>query len=257
MTCRIFVGCAPNHEDAESQAVLEWSVRKHSSMPVEINWMKLSNNPKSAFFVWDTRHWATPFSGFRWAVPSLCSYHGKAIYMDSDFIVLDDIAKLWNQEFQKDKIIIAKGGSEWRICCSMWDCRAAEPYIAHYETLRASPDSHHNMTKFLRGSDLVQSFEGDWNNLDARAGERLCDISALHYTNMASQPQLEYAIPRLAANGQRHWYDAPTKPHPREDVRSLFAELLQEAGVNGYPVSRYTTGPTFGEVDKQQFRVRF
>ena len=64
---RVFVGCAPNHEDAESQAVLEHSIRKHASLPVDITWMKLSRDPVSPFSGWNTELWPTPFSGFRWA----------------------------------------------------------------------------------------------------------------------------------------------------------------------------------------------
>lgn len=38
----VFVGCAANGEDAESQAVLEYTLRKHSSLPVDIVWMRQS-----------------------------------------------------------------------------------------------------------------------------------------------------------------------------------------------------------------------
>ena len=45
--------------------------------------------------------WATPFSVFRWAIPHVCNFEGKAIYMDVDMIARDDIAKLWNQQIPK------------------------------------------------------------------------------------------------------------------------------------------------------------
>src|SRR5882762_6242859 len=115
-TARIFVGCAANNEDLESQVVLEYSLRKHASIPVEITWMQLSRNPASPFYSdpekglgWRTKQWATPFSGFRWALSVLCEFEGRAIYMDSDFIVMSDIAALWYQEFSPGKIVIAKG----------------------------------------------------------------------------------------------------------------------------------------------------
>ena len=44
---KLFVGCAPNGEDAESQMVLEYTARKHSSLPIDIVWMKHSNDPNS------------------------------------------------------------------------------------------------------------------------------------------------------------------------------------------------------------------
>ena len=116
---KLFVGVSSNGEDAESQAVLEYSVRKNSSMPVEIVWMKQTNDESSPLYGWATYTWATPFSGYRWAVPELCGFKGKAIYCDSDFIWLDDIAKLWNQEFEPGKVVMAKAGDNaWRYCCA-------------------------------------------------------------------------------------------------------------------------------------------
>ena len=41
---KLFVGTAPNGEDAESQMVLEYTAKKHSSMPIDIVWMKHSND---------------------------------------------------------------------------------------------------------------------------------------------------------------------------------------------------------------------
>jgi hypothetical protein len=91
---RLFVGCAANHEDLESQAVLEWSIRKHASEPVEITWMRLSRDPASPWSGWATERWATPFSGFRWAIPEVCGFEGRAIYCDSDVIFMADVAEL-------------------------------------------------------------------------------------------------------------------------------------------------------------------
>jgi hypothetical protein len=247
-TIRVFVGCAANHEDLESQAVLEYSIRKSCSLPCVIKWMYLSNNPDSSFYGWRTENWATPFSGFRWAVPQLCNYVGKAIYMDSDFIVLSDLAELWNQTFELGKVVMAKGGMNWRLCCSLWNCARAQQYIPDITVLRNDPDSHRRMhTLFGAKSKLVQPFQGDWNNLDGRDGKPLTEMKALHYTAMQSQPQLEYALPRLQAEGYRHWYDGVTSVHPRNDVRRLFASLLVEATANGYGIERYATQPRLGK----------
>jgi hypothetical protein len=55
---RIFVGCSANHDDLESQAVLEYTLRKHASQPLKITWMMQSHDPDSWFYVgkggWDT-----------------------------------------------------------------------------------------------------------------------------------------------------------------------------------------------------------
>lgn len=256
---RVFVGCAANGEDLESQAVLEWSIRKNTSLPVEITWMSLSSNPESPFFCdpdgsgpcgsgWRTEMWATPFSGFRWAVPHLAGWTGRAIYCDSDFIFMASVRELWQQPIPAGRVVLAKGGQDWRLCCSLWDCLAAVQHVPSIDALRDDPESHSKMTrKFGRGSPLVAPFAGDWNNLDLRDGKAVGDpsVKAIHYTDMATQPQLAYAVPRLRAQGRTHWYDGRTGPHPRQDLQALFDRLLREATENGYGVERYA-GQTLG-----------
>ena len=254
---RIFIGCAPNHDDAESQAVLEWSIRKHASRPVEIMWMMLSNDPDSPFHGWDSTSWATPFSGLRWAVPELCNFEGKAIYMDSDFIVLSDIAELWDQGFPPGKVVLAKGKGNWRLCMSLWDCAAARKHMMPIDRLKHKSNSHQMMSgRFSGSSGIVQPFEGDWNNLDARQGEKIETIKALHYTRMSSQPQLQYARPRLQKAGMTHWFDGKIMAHPRGEVIWLFDSYLKEAEKNGYSPDMYTRHEPYGPVMKQRFGGR-
>src|SRR5690349_3684211 len=111
---RLFIGCSGNNEDLESQAVLEWSIRKNTKRETDITWMQLSRDPASPFYSdgphgWQTKFWTTPFSGFRWAIPELCCWEGQAIYSDSDVIFFADIGELWDQPFRDGKCVIAKG----------------------------------------------------------------------------------------------------------------------------------------------------
>jgi hypothetical protein len=255
---RVFVGCAANHEDAESQAVLEWSLRKHSSMDIEIVWMMLSKNPDSFWFSdgkqgWQTRTWATPFSCFRWAVPAYCGFEGRAIYMDSDVIVQADIADLWNQKLEKGKGVLAKGGGSWRFCVSLWDCEKMKPEMLPINILRSDPISHRVMMDRMRFSSSVQQFEGAWNCLDGETFINLFDpdLKAIHYTVMSQQPHLRYAIPRLEAQGRKHWFNGQVRTHWRSDLIELFDNLLEEAEREGFGVDRYTGSPLFGEYVKQ------
>lgn len=247
---RVFVGCAPNHEDAESQAVLEWSIRKHASQPVDITWMKLSRDLESPFYSdpqagrgWNTRNWATPFSGFRWALPELCRHEGRAIYCDSDFIFMADIAELWHQLMNEYQVLAKSQG--WRFCLSLWNCESVYP-----EFDRSDPEQHKKMSAvpFTRGA-----FDGNWNCLDGENYKSLADpaIKAIHYTAMANQPHLRYAIPRLAREGRKHWFNGHIEPHWRKDLIELFDTLLEEAQQNGYPVARYCHDPVFGQYPKR------
>lgn len=251
---KLFVGCSANGEDAESQAVLEYTVRKNSSLPVDITWMKQTHDEASPFYGWHTTTWATPFSGYRWAVPELCGFEGKAIYCDSDFIWLSDIAKLWTQDFQPGKVVMAKGGSNsWRYCSCLWDCAAAEQYLMPIKRMKAIPESHQRLMAFFsQNQQIVQPFTGNWNCID---GEDLTvdKIDALHYSDMSTQFHLKYAVPRLEKDGWYHWFDGKTRPHWRKDLQQLFDDLLIEAEAAGYTVASYVPGDNakFGDYIKE------
>jgi hypothetical protein len=122
---KVFVGCDPNGADAESMAVLEYTLRKHSSRPVELHWMQMTKDKQSPWYTdqydgWNTTAWPTPFSGFRWGVPLATNYTGRAIYMDSDMIIQRDIAELYDMPLEDNKIVAAK--SPDRFCVCLWDC---------------------------------------------------------------------------------------------------------------------------------------
>lgn len=244
---RLFVACAPNHEDAESQAVLEWSVRKHASEPVEITWMKLERN--GVFSNWVTSNWPTPFSGLRWAVPELCDFKGRAIYCDSDMIWMADIAELWNQPIPGG--ILAK--SAGRLCVSLWDCEKVAPHCIRIKQLRADPENHRRARQALtQKPGLITPFSGNWNCLDGEDYDDLNhpDIKVIHYTSMKHQPHLPYALERLKKNGQKHWFDGQPLYHWREDLITLFDDLLIEAAQNGYTPKKYCEDPIYGDYKK-------
>jgi hypothetical protein len=164
-----------------------------------------------------------------------------------------DVAELWHQPMQPGKAIIAKGGSSWRLCVSLWDCQAMMDHILPFQQLRGDPGSHAAMSARVRAGSFVQAFEGDWNCLDGEGHADLKDgaLKALHYTDMSSQPQLRHALPRLAAQGRKHWFNGQVRRHPRPDVEALFDELLAEAEAHGYGPQRYAQVEPFGPLNKK------
>lgn len=256
---RVFVGCAANHEDAESQAVLEYTIRKHASRPVQITWMMLSRDPSSPFYSnhgtgggWNTSQWATPFSGFRWAVPELAGFSSRALYMDSDIIVRADLAELFDMAIEPTKVVIAKGGN--RFCVSLWDCERAQRWLQPLAQMRRDAGSHRrNLATF--NPSFVQMFpkNANWNCLDGESYKDLNapEIKAIHYTSMRNQPQLPYAVKRLAAQGRRHWFDGAPEPHFRRDLQRMFDEELAAAEAAGFVVDNYTQTPLFGTYVKR------
>jgi hypothetical protein len=251
----VFVGCAANNEDIESQAVLEWSIRKHSSRSVNITWMQQSRDKASPFFVgpggWCTDIWATPFSGFRWAVPFLAD--GPAIYTDSDVIFMADPAELVGQ-LNPDDVILGRDNYKSKICVSLWNCEKGRAVIGDIKTQRQEARFHLGMMDKIQ--QHVRPFANEWNCLDREMNGRPVtspEIKVIHYTDMRAQPQLRYAVPRLSKEGRSHWFDGYLELNKYPAIDALFDQLLTEAKANGYDPSRYVVEP-FGDCKKRSFK---
>jgi lipopolysaccharide biosynthesis glycosyltransferase len=86
---RVFIGW--DSRFPEPADVLSYSLRKHSTVPLEIRYLKLDqlhlnreHDPLAS----------TEFTYSRFLVPHLCRFQGKAIFMDNDMLCLGDIRKL-------------------------------------------------------------------------------------------------------------------------------------------------------------------
>ena len=255
---KIFIGCDPNNCDLEQLMVLEYSIRKHTQHNIEIHWMQLSHDITSPWYSdqstdqgWHTEKWATPFSGFRWAIPELCNFKGRAIYMDADIIVLCDIAELWSHAINNpEAIVIAKGGkSSARLCTCVWDCEKAKSFLPPLEEIRHNPDSHKNLMRLLKEKpQLIEPYQDSYNNIDGE-GLTINEIKILHYSDMGTQFSHKYSIPRLTKTNQKHWFDGTIMPHPRQDLAELFDTYYQEALDLGYKPENYLIEP-FGAFSK-------
>ena len=87
--------------------VLAESILKHSSEPVSIhpiylpNLQKIHNRKQNVLA-------STEFSFSRFLVPYLMNYQGWAVFMDSDMIMISDIAELWQLRNKKYALQVCK-----------------------------------------------------------------------------------------------------------------------------------------------------
>lgn len=259
MPIRLFVGVAANGEDAESQSVLEYTLHKHASEPVELVWMMLSRDRASFWSGWNSSSWHTPFSSFRWGIPAYCGFEGRAIYTDSDVIFCADIAELWNQPIPEPAFALVRGGEgKLRTCVILMDCARARQHIPPLRVLKGQENAHGSMTKYLKENrHLLGEFEGQWNCIDLKRTE-LGDptLKLIHYSQMAHQPHLKFAKPRLAKQGRAHWYKGQTGPHWRPELETYFDTLLSEAIAAGYPPEKYEPLKPYGEYRKRSHEWR-
>lgn len=202
---RIFVGC----DDSQLVAghVLEHSIRKHASVPVEMFFM--NNMP-----IKPPRHArnrpGTGFSFNRFLIPKLAGYHGKAIYLDADMLVFDDIAKLWSIPFEGRKVLCSvqhempRGwenkqnnplgeGRYWtpgrQMSVMLMDCDRLDWNIDKIiEALDAGQYSYKNlMAEFciLRPEEIGDTIANTWNCLEWYEPGR---SQLVHFTVVPTQP---------------------------------------------------------------------
>ena len=258
---KVFVGCDPNNCDLEQMMVLDYSIHKHASLPVEIVWMQLSRDPSSYWYSnpeknegWNTAKWATPFSGFRWAIPDYCDFTGKAIYMDADVVVLSDLAELWSHPIEGQCIVAAKTNADMtRLCTCLWDCSSAKNVVLPIDQLKGDMNAHKVMMNMIeKNAQLVEPYQDSYNCVD---GEALAieDIKILHYSDMGTQFSHKYAIQRVEQEGFSHWFDGDIMPHPRLELAQLFDSYYDEALAAGYQLDNYRIEP-FGHFPKKTHR---
>lgn len=86
---RIFIGW--DSRFPEPADVLRYSLLKHSSIPLEIKYLKLNDldfdRPVDPLA-------STEFTYTRFLLPHLCNFQGKALFLDNDMLCLSDIREI-------------------------------------------------------------------------------------------------------------------------------------------------------------------
>lgn len=101
---RVFIGLDQVEEVAYH--VLAESIIRQTSQPVSITPIALHQLPQLTR-EWDARQ-SNEFAFSRFLVPWMCGMNGWAIWMDSDMLCLDDLAKLWRLRNPKYAVQVVK-----------------------------------------------------------------------------------------------------------------------------------------------------
>jgi hypothetical protein len=256
---KIFVGSEIGNEKAEK--ALHWSIINTSTHPVEVNWMSDIYSGS----VWDGwnkgrdhrkqdtgQGWKTNFSAFRWAIPELCGFKGKAIYLDVDQIVIRDMKKMWELPLG-DYAAIAI--SPERTDVMLMECEKFSgdgwPRIKDMKPSGKSQKSYRKLvdTKFGIGplDKIYNCLDGDgWDSSQTRL---------VHYTKMSTQPwrpfaeNLKYskhAVPELEVLWKEYYSNALDfqlkheiaigAPHAHKSLPIIFGNITSQ--VADYPKSQ-------------------
>jgi hypothetical protein len=177
--------------------ILEHSIRKHASMTVRVEPLHLSGveipvpkEPKN--------HPRTPFSFQRFLIPALNGYRGKAVYLDSDMQVFQDMRKLWMLPFRAADLLAARepgaSGRRPQFSVMLLDCGALHWDIANI--VRSLNDGEFSYEDLMYNMSVATQIRPDidpvWNSLERYVeGE----TALLHYTDMQTQPWVSRANP--------------------------------------------------------------
>jgi hypothetical protein len=196
---QIFVGT--EKEQMLALKVLEYSICKHASLPVKVTPLfaaidrakieipqvkSRQNQPR------------TPFSFQRFAIPELKAYRGRAIYLDSDMQVFQDINQLWSRPFEEADILAVKElessqrASQFSVMvlnCDRLTWKVRE-IIAELE--RGKWTYEQLMFDLAPAQRIARILPVKWNDLERYTKE---ETALTHYTDMPNQPWLNAENP--------------------------------------------------------------
>ena len=223
---RIF--CGADRSQRLAFEVLAYSIRTHARREAEIRTIDNALAPEVA----DPRHAPyTEFSFGRFAIPELCGYTGRALYMDSDMLVFRDIAEAWDAPFDGAKILIEAGSRASRdrgkhaafmlLDCARLPWRVAE-IVAGLGT-RYDYNALLSIDPLVAPGEIAERIPAGWNSLDAFEPGTTRN---LHFTEIRTQPWVSTSHPHGAL-----WVDAL---ETMLESGSLDAAVLREEVSLGY-----------------------
>ncbi|MBC7931136.1 MAG: hypothetical protein H7Z38_11295 [Rubrivivax sp.] len=192
---RVYVGTT--EDQMLSVKVLEYSIRKHASMTVEV--FPLHRAPIAAPTPKDPKNAPrTPFSFQRFLIPALAGCRGRAIYLDSDMQLFMDIRRLWTLPFDGADLLAARkpGDGERRpqFSVMLLDCEALRWDIE--EIVGMLDGGELTYERLMYEMSVARNVRADihpaWNSLESYEPER---TALVHYTDMPTQPWVSRANP--------------------------------------------------------------
>jgi len=185
--------------------VLMYSLRKNSSRELDIRVFNGTHNtierdgysPEPAPMSLSVKYQnVTEFSNYRFLVPQVCGHQGRAISMDSDMIVLGDIAELFDAEMGDNHFMAkhaaygAQFAGGWGLSVMLLDCSRSRFQLDRYfceikKGLYSYADLHQMSSNFLdHHSFNIGKINYKWNEFDFWDD----DTRLIHYTNLYTQP---------------------------------------------------------------------
>jgi hypothetical protein len=194
---RVFV--AATEAQMLAVKVLEFSIRKHASMSVDVSSLHLVAGGSEIPTPRDAANLPrTPFSFQRFLIPAAKGYTGRAIYLDSDMQVFKDIRGLWTQPFNGSDLLTvhepADSGRHPQFSVMLLDCEALRWNVADIVAgLDARAYTYEQlMQEMCVAKRIGTTIDPAWNSLEHYTAGK---TALVHYTDMPTQPWVFAAHP--------------------------------------------------------------
>jgi lipopolysaccharide biosynthesis glycosyltransferase len=194
---RVFVGA--DESQLVPAAVLEYTVRKHTDRRVEFTTMRdlpvpMPNDP--------AKRPRTGFSFYRFMIPKLAGYEGRALYLDCDMQVFADLSELWAIPFHGQTVLCTyqpepperwKGNKNFKpgrhLAVMMLDCSRLNWDV--HEIVRGLDEDRYGYTELMSDLAIVpeeqieERIPVEWNSLEHYEPGT---TKLVHYTQVPTQP---------------------------------------------------------------------
>lgn len=215
----IRVFCGADRSQQLAYRVLADSIRRHTARELQIRTIDNGDAPSTG----DPRNAPyTEFSFARFAIPALCGYQGRAVYMDSDMLVFHDMAELWDTDMGDANVAIEIGSRSApeqmsharnrHAAVMLLDCARLDWNVADIVQRLGRDydyDALMSIDPVVDPGQMQERIPVGWNDLDRYDPQRTRN---LHYTEIRTQPWVSALHPHggLWVNALRRMLDAGT-----------------------------------------------
>lgn len=204
---RIAVGSDSWQSSAGAELVLQHSGDKHCTRAIDWTWMRAGDRDwpvsedgrdgswklgRPVHLAWPKRGWGTPFSGFRFAIPELFEFSGRAIYLDADQLILGDIAELWHHPMRKGIACCHPSRTDVAVIDCAWF--KDKPWWPRIKDMKKSGFRVFEYLQILQQHSAIDvSIPWSWNDIDGVSyAKRPEDTKLVHFSSVPQQPYRPY-----------------------------------------------------------------
>lgn len=160
-------------------------------------------------FAWKQRGaWGTPFSCFRFAVPELCDFKGRAVYLDADMLVRSDVRELLEMPLQAGYRSISLARTDVSLIDCGWFANRRDWWPSIAQMKPSGWITWHYCQLLQQHGGIAPTLDPAWNRCDPMhmcADPGVESAKLLHYTVVPTQPYRPYPTVRYMKHPWKSW----------------------------------------------------